>query len=172
MLKTKIEENKSYIYIALLLLLVVCPVFAYGFTFVIPFANAYALCSMIITPIGLFLLGNHAKEEGFMDHYKEEMRDMEAQLEEAWKEKEVLDATIKEYEGLFDSQMWEIPCNCEENTFIGLFSPSSENICECEKCKSRYRVTLNYESVQIPDGQSNEQIFHSLKTSLQSDQAV
>ena len=58
---------------------------------------------------------------------------------------------ISEYEEIFDQQLVELPCVCGGNTFQGLFSPKSENIVECEKCESKYRVTVNYNSVLISE---------------------
>jgi hypothetical protein len=58
---------------------------------------------------------------------------------------------IKEYEDIFDQQLVELPCVCGGNTFRGLFSPKVENIVECEKCESKYRVTVNYNSVLISE---------------------
>jgi hypothetical protein len=58
---------------------------------------------------------------------------------------------IKEYEEIFDQQLVELPCVCGGNTFQGLFSPKIENIVECEKCESKYRVTVNYNSVLISE---------------------
>lgn len=58
---------------------------------------------------------------------------------------------IKEYEAIFDSQLVELPCVCGGNTFQGLFSPKFENIVECEKCESKYRVDITYDSVLISE---------------------
>lgn len=61
---------------------------------------------------------------------------------------------IDEYEKIFDSQLVELPCVCGGNTFQGLFSPKTENIVECEKCKNKYRVNINYDSILISDPQN------------------
>ena len=58
---------------------------------------------------------------------------------------------IMEYEAIFDSQLVELPCVCGGNTFQGLFSPKVENIVECEKCESKYRVNVSYDSVLISE---------------------
>ena len=57
--------------------------------------------------------------------------------------------TIKNYEEIFDLQVTSIPCNCGNNTFEGIFIPNDENICECEKCKGVYRVSVNFDVVLI-----------------------
>lgn len=103
---------------------------------------------------------------------KKEMTIIEDQLNASWKENEDLTVVLNDYEGIFDKQLWEIPCNCGENTFVGLFSPYAENICECEKCKNKYKITLNYESILISQPLDNDAIFNSLKTRLESDRAV
>ena len=58
---------------------------------------------------------------------------------------------IDEYENIFDSQLVHLPCVCGGNTFEGLFSPNTENVVECEKCKNKYKVTVNYDSVLISE---------------------
>ena len=69
---------------------------------------------------------------------------------------------IDEYEKIFDSQLVELPCVCGGNTFQGLFSPKTENVVECEKCKNKYRVTVNYDSVMISEPLNVEQTFDEL----------
>ena len=68
----------------------------------------------------------------------------EAELEENY-------VVINEYEQIFDAQLIELPCVCGGNTFKGLFSPKLENIVECEKCNSNYRVTVAYDSVLLSE---------------------
>lgn len=70
------------------------------------------------------------------------------QLETALEEQ---DRVLKEYEQIFDSQLVELPCVCGGNTFQGLFSPKTENIVECEKCKNKYNVTIDYNSILITE---------------------
>jgi hypothetical protein len=69
---------------------------------------------------------------------------------------------IEEYEQIFDSQLVELPCVCGGNTFQGLFSPKTENIVECEKCKNKYRVTISYDSVMISEPLNIDQTFDQL----------
>lgn len=61
------------------------------------------------------------------------------------------DVVLKNYEDIFDSQLVKLPCLCGGNTFEGLFSPNTENIVECEKCKNKYKVTVDYQSVLISE---------------------
>jgi hypothetical protein len=58
---------------------------------------------------------------------------------------------IREYEKIFDSQTVDIPCNCNKNTFKGLFSPNTENIVECEKCKSKYLITVEFNTTLLSE---------------------
>jgi uncharacterized membrane protein len=58
---------------------------------------------------------------------------------------------IDEYEKIFETQLVHLPCVCGGNTFEGLFSPNVENIVECEKCKNKYRVGINYDTVLISE---------------------
>lgn len=69
---------------------------------------------------------------------------------------------IKDYESIFDSQLVELPCVCGGNTFQGLFSPKTDNIVECEKCKNRYRVEISYNSVLISEPLDINQTFDNL----------
>lgn len=69
---------------------------------------------------------------------------------------------IKDYENIFDLQLVELPCVCGGNTFQGLFSPKTENIVECEKCKNKYRVNISYEAVLISEPLDINQTFDNL----------
>lgn len=69
---------------------------------------------------------------------------------------------IEEYEKIFDSQLVHLPCVCGGNTFEGLFSPNTENIVECEKCKNKYRVEIAYNSVLISEPMDLEKPFDEL----------
>ena len=69
---------------------------------------------------------------------------------------------IEEYEKIFDSQLVELPCVCGGNTFEGLFSPKLENIVECEKCKNKYRVDVNYNSILISEPADVNKSFDQL----------
>lgn len=58
---------------------------------------------------------------------------------------------LKHYEDIFDSQLVKLPCVCGGNTFEGLFSPNLENIVVCDKCKNKYKVTVDYNSVLMSE---------------------
>ena len=58
---------------------------------------------------------------------------------------------IQEYEQIFDSQLVELPCICGGNTFQGLFSPKTDNIVQCEKCKCKYKVNIQYDTILISE---------------------
>lgn len=65
---------------------------------------------------------------------------------------------IHDYEQIFDAQLVELPCVCGGNTFKGLFSPKLENIVECEKCHSSYRVTISYDSILLSEPMDQKNI--------------
>lgn len=69
---------------------------------------------------------------------------------------------IREYEQIFDSLSVKLPCVCGGNTFEGLFSPNTENEVVCEKCKSKYRVDIVYDTVLISEPTDNDQPFEIL----------
>ncbi len=165
-----IQNNKTYIVIASVLLFLVCPLLAFGLSVFIPFWNAFAIISTILIPSILWFKIKSDNEQTAETFLKKELGIAEDQLNDAWKQVQDLETVLSDYEGLYDAQQWEIPCNCGQNTFVGLFSPYAENICACEKCKNTYRVTLNYESVLLTDPLDNDAIFNSLKTRLQSNE--
>lgn len=169
---TKIKENAFYIAFTLGILIGACPVLAYGLSFIIPFWKGYALVVTTILPAIVWAKVKTDNEETAETYLKKELTTTEEQLHASWKQIEELEEVLKDYEGIYDAQQWEIPCNCGQNTFVGLFSPYAENICECEKCKSKYKVTLNYESILMSEPLDNDTIFDSLKTRLESEQAV
>lgn len=165
---TMMIQNKAYLLLAALLLIVVCPLLAYGISIFIPFWNGYALASTILVPTIIWLKYRSDNEETAETFLKKELTIAEDQLNASWKELDELKTVLDDYEGIFDAQQWEIPCNCNENTFIGLFSPYADNICSCDKCKNSYRITLNYESILLTEPLDNDAIFKSLKTRLDS----
>jgi hypothetical protein len=168
---TKIKEYQTYILIAVGILLVLCPLLAYGLGFLVPFWNSYALLASTITPGILWFKYRADSEETAETFLKKELSTAEDQLNAAWKQTEELETVLQDYEGIYDAQQWEIPCNCGQNTFIGLFSPYAENLCACDKCKNTYRITLNYESVLLTEPLDNDTIFASLKTRLDSEES-
>lgn len=137
----------------------------------VPFWKAYAVIATTILPAIIWAKVKTDNEENAETFLKKELNTTEEQLNASWKQIEEVESVLKDYEGIYDQQLWEIPCNCGENTFVGLFSPYAENIVGCEKCKNKYRITLNYESVLLSEPLDNDSIFNSLKTKLESNQA-
>lgn len=160
--------NKEYVGIVVILLLLAFPL-AYGVSFIIPFTNAYALFSCILIPSTLWYTYTKDQETTLVNAYKEKLEDVESRLVDAEVYSDELETVVKNYEVVFSKHEWEIPCNCGENTFVGLFSPYVENICTCEKCKNSYKITLNYESILMTEPMNNEEIFDSLKTRIESE---
>lgn len=69
---------------------------------------------------------------------------------------------ILDYEAIFDSLLVELPCVCGGNTFQGLFSPNTDNVVQCEKCKQNYKVDINYNTVLVSEPLNVEQTFNQL----------
>lgn len=164
-----IKDNKFYILFTLLVLFGACPILAYGLSVIIPFWKALALICTTILPAIVYAKvksDNVYSSENFLS---KELEENATQLGEVWNENEKLLGLVDEYEQLCESQLWEIPCVCGENTFVGLFSPQHENVCECDKCKNKYRITLNYESILLAEPLDNTAMFNSLKTKLESE---
>lgn len=72
------------------------------------------------------------------------------------------DVVLANYEQIFDSQLVKLPCICGGNTFEGLFSPNTDNIVECENCKNKYKVTVDYQSVLVSEPLDLEKHFDEL----------
>lgn len=96
------------------------------------------------------------------DDKNEIIKDLGQLLEEQDLKIEEQDKVIEEYNKIFDSQLVELPCVCGGNTFSGLFSPKEENKVECEKCKNKYRVTIDYNSVLISEPMDLNQNFDQI----------
>lgn len=69
---------------------------------------------------------------------------------------------LNEYNKILDSLLVQLPCVCGGNTFEGIFSPNTDNIVECEKCKNKYRVDISYNSVLISEPMDINQTFDEL----------
>lgn len=102
----------------------------------------------------------------FIIHFLDKKTEGEIKTEEMIKDLDSIISeqaqVIDEYEQIFDSQLVELPCVCGGNTFQGLFSPKTENIVECEKCKNKYKVNINYDSVMISEPLNLDKTFNEL----------
>lgn len=58
---------------------------------------------------------------------------------------------ISEYERLLDSVSTQLPCACGGNMFEGIFQPGIDNFVECEKCQSKYKVTVDFTSILMSE---------------------
>ena len=58
---------------------------------------------------------------------------------------------IREYEKILDSVSTELPCACGGNMFEGIFQPGVDNFVECEKCHSKYKVLVSFDSILISE---------------------
>ena len=64
---------------------------------------------------------------------------------------------IKEYERILDSMSTQLPCACGGNMFEGIFQPAVDNFVECEKCKSKYKVLVSFDSILISEPLDQQQ---------------
>lgn len=129
----------SEYWITLVLTLGGIAAFSYGMSGFIDFLKGVCILIPIISAIFYFFVYKHENKDDNL--LKDEMGNIIMTQDEV----------ILEYETIFDSQMVELPCICGGNTFEGLFSPKIENIVECENCKNKYRITIDYNTTLISE---------------------
>lgn len=146
-MKTFVKQN----WVNILVGVIVAGCVSYGISGYVPYDKSLALSIPLIL-MGLYFFDNKT-----------------VVTEESSKLLEILDETVKEqatildeYEQIFDSQLVKLPCVCGGNTFEGLFSPNTENVVECEKCKNMYRVNINYDTVLVSKPLDLNQTFEDL----------
>lgn len=105
------------------------------------------------------VLSKKQTEEQKYDSVVQEFEGVLSNQESIIKEQEEV---ITEYEQIFDALSVQLPCVCGGNTFEGLFSPNTNNEVVCEKCQSRYRVDITYDTVLISEPTDNDQPFNVL----------
>lgn len=141
--------NKNWV--TIVGILVISNAIAYGVSNFIEYGKALSLCIPFIA---------------VMMHYIDKPNEATSKANGVIQELDTIigeqTQVIEEYEKIFDSQLVELPCVCGGNTFQGLFTPNTENIVECEKCKNKYRVTVNYDSVMISEPLNIDQTFDQL----------
>ena len=125
-----------------------------GLSPIFPWASSLALVLAAQTVIWnwdrWFSKGNPELEVLERDY--ENFRDLtDKEFEKLAKTIEEQEEVLTKYEEIFDGQLVELPCVCGGNTFKGLFAQNDENVVECEKCKNKYRVTVNYDSILIAE---------------------
>jgi hypothetical protein len=76
---------------------------------------------------------------------------LEKMLEDADHGMAEMEEVIQHYEGLLDTMSIKLPCICGGNTFEGLFPAGQENMVECQKCGSKYKVLVSFDSVLISE---------------------
>jgi hypothetical protein len=131
--------------------IVIANAISYGVSDFIDYGKALALC----TPLVAIAIHYIDKSNEPDPQFKETVAELDAIIGEQTQ-------VIEDYERIFDSQLVELPCVCGGNTFQGLFSPKTENIVECEKCKNKYKVNINYDSVMISEPLNVDQTFDEL----------
>jgi hypothetical protein len=76
---------------------------------------------------------------------------------------------IREYENILDSLSTTLPCNCGGNTFQGLFQPGMENIVECDKCGSKYKVMVSFDSILMTDPMDLDRTSSEITNKIQNE---
>jgi hypothetical protein len=109
-----------------------------GASIFIPFFNAFCLS------LAAILIYEMLQKKEIGD-------DIEKMLQSADEYMVEQEEVIKNYENIFDSMVTTLPCNCGGNMFEGLFQPGVENLVECEKCHSKYKVMVSFDSILISD---------------------
>lgn len=130
---------------------------AYGIGFP-DYLRSLAISFPISWAICIFLL---KKNEPDLES-QEIVKSLDLMIAEQTQKLDEQDNVISEYEKIFDSQLVELPCVCGGNTFQGLFSPNTDNVVQCEKCKQHYKVDINYNTVLISEPLNIEQTFDEL----------
>lgn len=156
---------KTY-WVIILVTLIAIVELAYGMSDFLDFPKGVALFSAILGPLVGYITYRFKEGKSLSKEVEDKISNMERDISDLSTSSEEMQEVIVEYERIFNGQMWEIECNCGENTFVGLFSPYAENICECDKCKNKYRITLNYESILITEPANNDALYDSLKAKM------
>lgn len=74
--------------------------------------------------------------------------------------------------GIVELQTVPITCPCGKNTFTSPIFFNVDNSFLCEKCGSRFKVELNYDTVLLTEPMNIENIFNQLKEKELSDNKV
>lgn len=76
---------------------------------------------------------------------------LEKMLQEADGNMVEMENVIGHYEEMLSSVEVSFPCDCGQNSFEGIFIPNESHYVECDKCKCKYRITLDLNSVLISE---------------------
>lgn len=112
---------------------------SYGLSDIVPFLKGICILIPSVAAVFYFFVFKHENKEDTA--LRDEMGNIIMTQDEV----------ILEYETIFDSQMVELPCICGGNTYEGLFSPKLDNIVECENCKNKFRITIDYNTTLISE---------------------
>ena len=129
---------------------------SYGLVKWNPFFDTFSILSALLIGGWLIYFNSIGKLNDSTTVINEKLQEYEMVIDE-------LNAIIKEFEIIFDQQTVELPCVCGGNTFKGLFSPTMDNFCECEKCNNKYKVTLDFDTILISEPLENQSIFDAIK---------
>jgi hypothetical protein len=121
-------------------------IIAYGIGF-----EDYTRSLSIILPILWVVCAFILKSKEPDKESQEIVKSLDAIIGEQSQKLEEQEQVIVDYEKIFDSLLVELPCVCGGNTFQGLFSPNTDNVVQCEKCKQNYKVDISYNTVLISE---------------------
>lgn len=153
-MKEYFRENWSYFVIAT----AISPLIAYGASDFLEFTKGLSIILPMLWVSAACLLDADKPDL----ESQEIVKSLDLMIAEQSQKLEEQEGVIAEYEKIFDSQLVELPCVCGGNTFQGLFSPNTDNIVQCEKCKQHYKVDINYNTVLISEPLNIEQTFDEL----------
>lgn len=66
-------------------------------------------------------------------------------------------------EEIINLQTIPITCPCSKHTFTAPVFYNTDNVFFCEKCGSRFKVELNYDTILLTEPTNMENIFNQLK---------
>lgn len=75
-------------------------------------------------------------------------------------------------EEILSLQTIPITCPCGKNTFTAPVFFNTQNDFTCEKCKGKFKVELNYDTILLTEPLNIENVFNQLKQKELSDNKV
>jgi hypothetical protein len=134
---------------------------AYGFTTDQSQFFRYFVLSMIGLSGAYFWFNQkQTKDEKFLI--------LENLLQEADDKMVEMENAIFEYQEILNEITTSFPCNCGENNFEGIFVPNEEHYVECDNCKSKYKISMNINSVQISEAIQDLNIDKLIKEKIKT----
>lgn len=76
---------------------------------------------------------------------------LDKMLQEADANMVEMEDVIQHYGEMLNSVEVSFPCDCGQNVFEGIFVPNEAHYVECDKCKCKFRITMDLNSVLISE---------------------